>query len=195
MKKLSIAAAFAFLASLGARAFAQPTYMRESATASESEDSAPKKAHSHGGRKSGPAGADKQAIEGYLQGRLNKLQRMYGAQQAQGKRMSAAWDKYWSKLYDDRKRFEVRVARNRLDLFESLGSLNPAAHNSAIADYERLQTNLWRSFEDKQKEDMAQFFAKMLDDLKAFSSDQERARQDFMTEASDAWQAQKTAAP
>lgn len=182
------------VALLAASARAQPTYMRGGEAPAEpaAEEPAPRPVARRGSTKSG---ANKQAIEVYLKGRLNKLMKTYQAQGAFGRRLNGAWDAYWKKVYEDRNRFEVRVARNRLDLFESLGSLDAGAHGSAIADYERLQTNLWRSFEDKQKEEMAAFFNKVLSDVKEFSVEQEKRRQEFMTEATDSWQAQKSSAP
>lgn len=133
----------------------------------------------------------KEAIEAYLKGRMEKLEKVYTVQQDFGRRFGEAWESFWSKVFEERKLFEVRIARQRHNLFESLASLEPAAHAQAIADFDKLQNNLIKSFEDAQKARMAEFFAKANADFKQFAAEQEKQRAAFTTEALQSWQAQR----
>lgn len=136
-------------------------------------------------------GNDRQAIEAYLQVRLTNLQQSHKSQQEFGARLSTNWETFWTRVFKERKLFEVRIARQRLDLFESLTSIEPSAHASAMADFEKLQASVVRSFEDGQKQRLAEFFTQTMAELKAYSAEQEKARQAAAAEAAEAWRAQK----
>lgn len=160
----------------------------------EAPQPAPKRKKKAAKDKDDAYGNDKKSIEAYLQSRLAQLQKSYRAQESFGKRTAGAWSSHWSRVYEERKVFEVRMARQRLNIFESLASLDTAAHSQTIADFERMQANVLKSFEDSQKQKMADFFNQMMADLKQFSTEQEATRAEFMADAHAAWQSQKSGA-
>ncbi len=138
-------------------------------------------------------GSDKESIEAYLQQRLAKAKKSHKNQDKWGRGMTGAWAKFWSQMYDDRKSFEIRIARQRLNLFESLDSLEVAFHGQTISDFERLQSNIIKSFEAQQAQKMKDYFAVLFTDLKSFQDEQEAGRLQMGQEAMDAWRAQKAA--
>lgn len=138
-----------------------------------------------------PVGSDKESIEAYLQRRLSDSKKLNRDQEQWGRGMAAAWGKFWTQMYEDRKSFEIRIARQRLNLFESLDSLDPAFHGQTISDFERLQGNIMKSFESQQQTKMRDYFSVLFSDLKSFQSEQEAARVRMGQEAMDAWSAQK----
>lgn len=186
--------------------FAQPGYMRgagskkkEPVEAYEEEPEAKKEKPAPKARKSASkddkeavAGTTKESIEAYLQKRLERLKGVHDNQESFGKGFGSAWKKFWSDLFEERKLFEVRMARQRLNLFESLSSLSPSYHAGTISDFERLQSNQIKSFEDAQKAKMDEYFAKQLSDIKTFAMEQESIRLEFMNSAIKSWQAQKS---
>ena len=186
--------------------FAQPGYMRgagskkkEPAEAYDTEPEVKKAKPEPKARKSSPkedkrivAGNSKESIEAYLQKRLEGLKGVHDNQDSFGKGFSQAWKKFWADLFEERKLFEVRMARQRLNLFESLSSLSPSYHAGTISDFERLQGNQIKSFEDSQKSKMDEYFAKQLSDIKTFAMEQESIRLEFMNSAIKSWQDQKS---
>lgn len=129
------------------------------------------------------AGTDKKTIEIYLQKRLLKLKKSYDKQSAFGRGMGAAWKKFWDRLYEERKKFEVGMARQRLDHFNLLGSLPSGGRAQSIADFERTQTNLIKNFEADQKSKMVDYFKRQIADLDDFHAEQEATRLGFMNAA------------
>ncbi|MFH1723120.1 MAG: hypothetical protein ABII00_00715 [Elusimicrobiota bacterium] len=184
--------------------FSQPGYMRKPSYREKSNEEAPEPKSRRRRREEKveepveepaeePVGVSKESIEAYLQKRLNKLKKVYEDQDAFGLRRSGAWKNFWLKRYEERKLFEVRVARQRLNLFESLASLDPSYHGQTIADFERLQDNVIKSFESQQKEKMDEFFAGLTRDIEEYAKGQERIRADFLESAIEAWKSQKSA--
>jgi hypothetical protein len=138
-------------------------------------------------------GSDKESIEAYLQRRLGQAKKGHREQDKWGRGMTSAWSKFWTQMYEDRKSFEIRIARQRLNLFESLDSLDETFHSQTIADFERLQSNIIKSFESQQQQKMSDYFSVLYSDLKAFQSQQDALRQQMAEEAMAAWKAQKAA--
>lgn len=138
-------------------------------------------------------GTDKESIEAYLQQRLGEAKKMHREQDKWGRGMTTAWANFWTQMYEDRKAFEIRIARQRLNLFESLDSLDPAFHSQTIADFERLQSNIIKSFESQQHQKMQDYFAVLFSDLKNFQGQQETMREQLASDAMAAWKAQKAA--
>lgn len=141
-------------------------------------------------------GKDKGEIEAYLKQRLaairagNKAQIEFSSSDAQ------RWQEFWTKVKDERELFELRVAKQRLNVFESLDSLEPAEHGKTIADFERMQSNVLRSFESTQRAKVAAFFAAQMERTKAFAAKQEKDRASFAEEAEASWrQLKSTFAP
>jgi len=136
-------------------------------------------------------GSDKESIEAYLTKRLATAKKSQKSQDKWGKGLTHAWGQFWTQMYNDRKSFEIRIARQRLNLFESLDSLDPAFHGQTITDFERLQSNIIKSFESQQSQKMEDYFAVLFSDLRSFQSEQESTRVRMSQEAMDAWRAQK----
>jgi hypothetical protein len=182
---------------------AQPGYMRKgySSTKSSGEQKArpAKKRRRKRKRKDvdhgAPAksGTDKASIESYLQTRLKELKKTNRSQGVFGRRMKIGWDKFWTQVYEDRKQFEIRMAKQRLNLFESLASLDNSFHARTIADFERLQDTQVKSFESNLKAKMADYTTTISNDLRTYGVEQEQARAEFMTAAMEAWSNQKAA--
>ncbi|MFH2204628.1 MAG: hypothetical protein ABIJ96_16055 [Elusimicrobiota bacterium] len=135
--------------------------------------------------------SSKQDIEAHLQARIKTLQKFHRGQDLYGKRMSASWVKFWDKVYEDRKLFDVRMARQRLNLFESLASLDSVSHDETISDFERLQTTQIRAFELELKKQMHDYLTQMLDDLRGFTIEQEKVRDQFNRDLMESWRSQK----
>lgn len=135
--------------------------------------------------------SSKQEIEIHLQSRIKRLKKFHKGHMLFGRRMNASWVKFWDKIYDDRKLFDVRMARQRLNLFESLASLEPSAHRNTITDFERLQTTQVKSFESNLKKKMSEYLSQLADDLKDFTAEEEEKRKIFNRDLMDSWQSQK----
>jgi hypothetical protein len=131
-------------------------------------------------------------IESYLDMRLKRIEDAHQARVEFLDKESDSWQTFWDKLRDDRKLFEVRIARQRLDLFSSLASLDQRDHAITIADFERMQSNVIKAFELQQKQKMADFFAAREARWKEFASAQERERMEFVTDAETGWQEHKS---
>lgn len=136
-------------------------------------------------------GRDKAEIEAYLKQRLadiragNKAQGDFSAAEA------VVWDEFWSKVKEERELFEVRVAKQRLNVFESLDSLERSEHGKTIADFERMQSNVLKSFENAQKAKMTAFFAAAAQRTKDFAARQEKERAAFAADAEAGWRTLK----
>lgn len=131
-------------------------------------------------------------VEEYLRDRLVIAQKNYHDQKAFGSKMSERWEKFFAEVFDDRKRFETSIARQRLNLFETLSSVGPSYHSQAVGDFERMQTTMLKSFEASQKQKMDEFFGRMLDDVKSYSLEQDRKRVELVDVSMEAWKEQKS---
>jgi len=137
-------------------------------------------------------GKDKAEIEAYLKQRLADIRAGNKAQGEFNAEESKRWLEFWSKVKEERELFEVRVAKQRLNVFESLDSLEPSEHGKTIADFERMQSNVLRSFETAQKSKMTAFFAAQAERTKAFAAKQEKDRADFAADAEASWRQLKS---
>jgi hypothetical protein len=142
--------------------------------------------------KTSSMGKDKTEIEAYLKQRVATIRAANKAQSDFNSAENQLWLEFWNKVKDERELFEVRVAKQRLNVFESLDSLEPSEHGKTIADFERMQSNVLRSFETAQRTKMASFFASQTERLKAFSAKQEKDRSDFAEEAEASWRQLKS---
>lgn len=137
-----------------------------------------------------PPLSGKADIERHLQARVKMLKRYHQEQVMHGKRAHREWVKFWDTMYADRKLFDVRIARQRLNLFESLASLDPASHKQIIVDFERLQATQVESFEANLQQRMNDYLAQRIEDLKEFTAEQERKREEFNRNFMGSWQDQ-----
>lgn len=143
--------------------------------------------------KSKHMGKDKGDIEKYLKHRLAAIKTSHKQRLTFMGKDGKEWESFWNKVKDDRNLFEVRIARQRLDLFESLGSLESSEHPTTIADFERLQTNQIRAFEGTQREKMQDFFQARERRWKEYYVAQEKDRANFAAEVEDSWDQLKAA--
>lgn len=85
-------------------------------------------------------GKDKGEIESYLKGRLTAIRAGNKAQSDFNTEENQRWSEFWNKLKDERELFEVRVAKQRLNVFDSLNSLERKAFaDEAEASWRRLK--------------------------------------------------------
>lgn len=136
-------------------------------------------------------GIDKKRFEGYLKKRVEKIKDSHKARMDFFAKEAETWKKFWDKVRDERQVFEVRVTRQTLDLFESLGSLDPKTHPTTIANFEKMHGDIMRAFEQAQRDKMQDFFAEREARWKEFYAEQEKERADFMAEAQAGWQDNK----
>ncbi len=139
----------------------------------------------------GRGSSDPQGIKAYLDGRLGQIKRSFVEQESFGKKLSGDWQQFWGKIYEERKVFEIRMARQRINLFESLSSLDSRSHGETIGDYERLQANQIKAFEQGQKDKMSKFFTEVDSNMKRFENDQERLRTELLAQSVSSWESQK----
>lgn len=161
------------------------------------EEQAPtkKKGKPAKGEDEAPADANEtEMVKNYLKGRLSQLKRSHTEQEAFGKKFNSDWQDFWKALYDKRRDFEIRMAKQRLNHFEVLSSFsadNKSARDRAIANYEVTQNNLIKAFEDEQQESLKKFFSKVDADVKKFGAEQEKQRQEFLNQTLASWDKQK----
>lgn len=136
-------------------------------------------------------GRDKAEIEAYLKQRLADIRAGNKAQSDFSAAEALVWEEFWSKVKEERELFEVRVAKQRLNVFESLDSLERSEHSKTIADFERMQSNVLKSFENAQKAKMTAFFAAAAQRTKDFAARQEKERAAFAADAEAGWRTLK----
>lgn len=141
-----------------------------------------------------PSGTDKASIEAYLQSRLKELKGTHKDRGVFGGKMKVGWDKFWDQLHEDRKQFEINMARQRLNLFDTLSSLDPTKHAATIRHFEQLQDTQIKGFEDDVKGRMDGYFKQLGADLREFALKQEKERMEFQSQAEAAWRAQRAGA-
>ena len=143
---------------------------------------------------SGKPSADdgKKRVEDYLAQRTKKLQDAHAARLAFSSRETLLWEEFWGKDQEARKTFELRTARQAVDLFSTLETLDPKDHASTIADYEKLRGTMVKSFETQQKQKMTDFFAARESRWLQFAAGQESDRAAFAADADTAWQDDKS---
>ena len=133
----------------------------------------------------------KKRVEAYLAERTKQLQDAHAARLEFSAHETLLWEEFWGKVRDARKTFELRTARQAVDLFSTLETLDPKDHAATVADFEKLRSNMVRSFEAQQKQKMAEFFAARDARWKTFTDAQERDRVAFAADAETAWQSDK----
>ncbi len=141
----------------------------------------------------GGGGIDKKRFEDYLKDRVAKIKAAQDARMKFFAQEEDGWKTFWVKIADERKKFEVRMTRQMLDMFESLASLDPKDHAETVANFERMQGDFMKSFEAQQKQKIQDFFAGQQQRWADFAADQEKERSDFMAEAQAGWEDNKTA--
>jgi hypothetical protein len=140
-------------------------------------------------------GRDKAGIEAYLKDRLAVIRSRHKAQEDFNNDEAELWQEFWNKSKEERELFEVRISKQRLNVFESLDSLDQAEHGMIIADFERMQSNVLKSFETAQKTKMTTFFASQAERLKAFAAQQQKDRVSFAEDAEASWRQLKSGLP
>lgn len=126
-------------------------------------------------------------IEAYLAQRGKKLEDAYAARAAFSAREALRWEEFWGQERDVRKTFELRTARQVVDLFSTLETIDAKSHASTIADFEKLRANMVKSFEAQRKEKMQEFFSEREARFREFAGQQEKDRASFASDADTAW--------
>lgn len=179
MKRIIICTAFAAIAASSGVVSAAP----KNKTAAPPEEEAVAAA--------GVSPADRNRFARYLKSRLDKIQKFHQARMDFHARETEAWNSFWNKVRDERRQFEIRMARQTLGLFDSLASLDPKDHAITIADFDRMQGNVIKNFENSQREKLQGFFMMHEGRWRDFAAQQERERVEFMAEALSGWNEQK----
>lgn len=133
----------------------------------------------------------KKRVEAYLAKRLKKIQDAHAARIDFSIKDEQSWESFWEKAREERKTFEVRTARQTVDLFSTLEVIEPRDHATTIADFEKLRANMFKSFEAQQKQKVAEYFAAREARWKEFAAAQERERLAFVVESDENWQDDK----
>lgn len=133
----------------------------------------------------------KKRVETYLAERTKKLQDAHAARLAFSSRETLLWEEFWGKDRDARKTFELRTARQAVDLFSTLETLDPKDHATTIADFDKLRGTMVKAFESQQKQKMQEFFGARQTRWTQFADAQERDRVAFAAEADASWQDDK----
>lgn len=103
------------------------------------------------------------------------------------------WRTFWKKVRDERGQFAVRMEKQRAGFIDSLRSLDSGFHYSSLEDFENLQGNMRRSFEEDQSARIQEFMAQRESNLKDFGIAQESERARLEGASLDAWIAAKEA--
>lgn len=156
-----------------------------------SEDEAPAEEEAAPKAKKRKPANGKGMVEEFLRDRLTVAQKNHHDQKAFGSKVAERWDKFFAELFDDRKRFETSIARQRLNLFETLASVGPGYREQAVGDFERMQSTMLKSFESSQKQKMDDFFGRLLDDYRSYFVEQERKRSELVQSSVEAWKDQR----
>jgi len=138
-----------------------------------------------------PAGGDSKSINAYLMGRLKELQESHVEQENFGRALNKAWTDFWQQAFSDRKDFDIKMARQRLNHFQTLASVDQDYRRQATSDFEKLQAGLTKSFEASQRKKLEQFVNQLLGEMKSFGLQQDKWLLQFMAESDVAWKAQK----
>jgi hypothetical protein len=137
------------------------------------------------------SGVDKKRFEAYVKRRVSKIMDHHKARMDFLAKESDIWTSFWTKVRDERKLFEIRIARQMLDVFESVSQLDVNDQAASLSDFERLQSNVIKSFETQQRQKLTEFFGARDQRWKEFVGQQERERSDFLAESPTDWQATK----
>lgn len=176
-------AAAAVLLSLSAAAFAA-----EPSAKSKKADKAEAAPAAEAGESDRSSLADgKKRIENFLALRSKKLQDAHSARLEFAAHETLLWEEFWGKERDVRKTFELRTARQVVDLFSTLETMDPKDHAGTITDFERLRGTMVKSFEDQQRRKMQDFFTAREARFRLFAEAQEKDRAAFASDGEAAW--------
>lgn len=137
------------------------------------------------------SGIDRKHFEKYLEGRIAKIDAAQTARLKFFVQEDSDWKAFWDKVVKERKKFEIRMTRQTVDLFDALASLDPKDHAQTIANFEKMQNDFMKDFDQQQKQRIQDFFASHQQRWSDFAADQEKERADFMAEAQQGWQDNK----
>lgn len=186
-----------WLAASPAPAFAQKTAapaMPQAEAAAEPEEAPAEEAQAEEApvkKKPGKKAAKSAPLDPFKM-RLAEISKVHKSQMAFGNTEFEAWRLFWTKLRDERGLFEMRLANERKAFVESLSSLDSKDHAQSLVDYETMQSNKMRSFEESQGVRIKDFVQEREAKLREFGVAQE-AERDRMAQASqDAWVEERT---
>lgn len=123
--------------------------------------------------------------------RLAEIAKVFKNQMAFAKSELEVWKAFWTKVRDERGLFEMRLAKQRDGFVESLRSLDPRDHGQSLADYETMQNNVMRSFEENQSAKIREFTLDRENKVREFGATQESERARLAQATSDSWEEEK----
>ncbi len=124
---------------------------------------------------------------------LVMVKKVYEARIAFAEGEITIWRTYWKKVRDQRGQFSMRMEKQRDGFVDSLRSLDSEFHYSSLQDFENLQGNMVRSFEEDQSARIQEFMALRESNLRDFGIAQESERARLEGASVDAWIAAKKA--
>lgn len=157
----------------------------------EAADDVVEEAEAPRSRKKGKKADGKSVVEEHLRERLSAVQKNWDDQKMFGSKLTKRWEKFFAEIYEDRKRFETSIARQRLNLFETMASVGPSYQAQGILDFERMQNTMLKSFDASQKEKMDEFFGRLMEDTKGYALEQDKKRSEMVAISMEAWKDQK----
>lgn len=122
---------------------------------------------------------------------LADISKVYKSQMAFDGAESELWKNFWTKLRDERALFELRLGKQREGFVDSLRSLDPKDHGQSLLDFETLQNNSMKSFEENHSAKIRDFIAERLAKLKEFGEIQEAERARLAQSSREAWEAER----
>lgn len=137
-------------------------------------------------------GAKRHSKPDNLKLRKADINRVYKSQIAFGTTEFEEWKKFWTKLGKDRGLFEDRMGKQRVGFLDSLGSLDPKDHGQSLLDFENMQTNVMKSFEDNQAAMIREFVADRENRLKEFGAAQEAERARMAQDSLQTWNEERS---
>ncbi|MFA6028512.1 MAG: hypothetical protein WC969_01530 [Elusimicrobiota bacterium] len=139
--------------------------------------------------------AEGRMVKAYVENRVVELKRSAAEQDAYGRKLGDDWAAFWAKMNRERRQFELSIARQRLNLFETLATLEPSSYAQTLAKYESYQSQQIFAFDKAQKQALETFFSGMHADLRQFGSDQQKQHELAIKGLKSSWETMKKGGP
>lgn len=166
----------------GAALAAEPAAEAEAAAAEGGEEAAPEAAPVKKKARKGKAAAGDP-----FQMRVNEIAKVYKAQIVFGKTEADAWNEFWTTIRNERGKFEQRLTNERVAFVDSLRSLDPKDHGQSLLDFETMQANKMKAFEESQSVRIKDFIQQKEGRLREFGIAQEAERERLAQASLDSW--------
>lgn len=167
---------------------ADPTHADETVVEEEAVESIEGEAHPPSRKGAKPKPSPKNDD---LKLRLAEIAKVFKNQMGFAKSELEVWKEFWTKARDERGLFEMRLAKQRDGFVESLRSLDPRDHGQSLVDYETMQNNVMRSFEENQSAKIREFILERENKIREFGATQESERSRLAQSTQDSWEEEK----